>query len=62
MAEPRQLTNIMGAGRLAGVSRRTIYNWIRDNKVDYIRTAGGGIRIYIDSLWRDADGARRKAS
>jgi excisionase family DNA binding protein len=36
-----------------GVSRRTIYNWIRAGKVEYVRTAGGSIRIYADTLWRE---------
>jgi predicted site-specific integrase-resolvase len=36
------------------VSRRTIYNWISAGKVEYVRTAGGSIRIFADTLWRDA--------
>ena len=36
------------------MSRRTIYNWISAGKVEYVRTAGGSIRIFTDSLWRDA--------
>lgn len=44
----------MKACELVGVSRRTIYNWISAGKVDYVRTAGGSIRIFTDSLWRDA--------
>jgi excisionase family DNA binding protein len=38
---------------MVSVSRRTIYNWITAGKVDYVRTAGGSIRIFVDSLWRD---------
>jgi predicted site-specific integrase-resolvase len=34
------------------VSRRTIYNWMSAGKVQYVRTAGGAVRIYEDSLWR----------
>jgi len=44
----------MKACELVGVSRRTIYNWITAGKVEYVRTAGGSIRIFTDSLWRDA--------
>jgi excisionase family DNA binding protein len=44
----------MKACELVGVSRRTIYNWITAGKVEYVRTAGGSIRIFVDSLWRDA--------
>ncbi len=44
--------SIMKACELVGVSRRTIYNWIASGKVDYVRTAGGSIRIFVDTLWR----------
>ena len=44
----------MKACEAVGVSRRTIYNWISAGKVEYVRTAGGSIRIFADSLWRDA--------
>ena len=43
----------MKAAQLVGVSRRTIYNWLATGKLDYVRTAGGSIRIFVDSLWRD---------
>jgi excisionase family DNA binding protein len=49
----RKAISIMKACELVGVSRRTIYNWISAGKVDYVRTAGGSIRIFVDSLWRD---------
>lgn len=48
----RPLVSINKAGKLAGVSRRTIYNWIKLGKVEYVRTAGGPIRIYADTLFR----------
>ena len=35
-----------------GVSRRTIYNWMAAGKVEYVRTAGGAVRILEDTLWR----------
>ena len=57
----RQTLSIMKACEAVGVSRRTIYNWISAGKVEYIRTAGGSIRIFADSLWRDA-GARPSGS
>lgn len=44
--------SILQACTLAGVSRRTIYNWMRDDKVSYIRTAGGRVRIVALSLFR----------
>ena len=48
----RQTLSIMKACEVVGVSRRTIYNWIAAGKVEYVRTAGGSIRIFADSLWR----------
>jgi len=50
----RKTVSITRAGELVGVSRRTIYNWMADGKVQYIRTAGGSVRIFADTLWRDA--------
>jgi excisionase family DNA binding protein len=50
----RQTLSIMKACEAVGVSRRTIYNWISAGKVEYVRTAGGSIRIFADTLWRDA--------
>ena len=52
----RQTLSIMKACEAVGVSRRTIYNWIAAGKVQYVRTAGGAIRIFADSLWRDPAG------
>ena len=49
----RQTLSIMKACEAVGVSRRTIYNWIAAGKVEYVRTAGGSIRIFADTLWRD---------
>ena len=46
----RTRVNIAQACALAGVSRRSIYNWIAAGKVEYVRTAGGAIRIYVDTL------------
>ncbi len=49
----RKTISIMKACDLVGVSRRTIYNWITNGKVEYVRTAGGSVRIFVDTLWRD---------
>jgi excisionase family DNA binding protein len=57
----RQTVSIMKACEMVGVSRRTIYNWIAAGKVEYVRTAGGSIRIFTDSLWRQPDGLRPQA-
>ena len=52
MDTDRQTLSIMKACEVVGVSRRTIYNWMAGGKVQYVRTAGGSVRIYADSLWR----------
>jgi excisionase family DNA binding protein len=57
----RQTLSIMKACEVVGVSRRTIYNWISAGKVEYVRTAGGSIRIFADTLWRDAVAPQRPA-
>jgi len=51
----RKAISIMKACEMVGVSRRTIYNWISAGKVEYVRTAGGSIRIFVDSLWREPE-------
>jgi predicted site-specific integrase-resolvase len=43
------------------VSRRTIYNWLSSGKIEYVRTAGGSVRIFVDTLWRDPHHADRPA-
>ncbi len=49
----RKTVSIMRACYLTGVSRRTMYNWLASGKVEYVRTAGGAARIFVDTLWRD---------
>ena len=51
----RKTISIMKACELVGVSRRTIYNWIASGKVQYVRTAGGSVRIFADTLWREPE-------
>lgn len=48
----RPLVTIKQASELAGVSRRTLYNWMDRGKIEFVRTAGGNRRIYEDSLFR----------
>ena len=57
----RKTISIMKACELVGVSRRTIYNWLADGKIEYVRTAGGSVRIFADTLWRDPNDATRPA-
>ena len=58
----RQTVSIMKTCQMVGVSRRTIYNWIAAGKVEYLRTAGGSVRIFVESLWRDPNGGTRPMS
>lgn len=51
----RETVSILKACEICEVSRRTIYNWINEGKLQYKRTAGGSIRIFKDSLWKDED-------
>jgi excisionase family DNA binding protein len=57
----RKTISIMKACDLVGVSRRTIYNWLSSGKIEYIRTAGGSVRIFADTLWRDPQRSGRPA-
>jgi excisionase family DNA binding protein len=55
----RKTISIMKACELVGVSRRTIYNWLSSGKIEYVRTAGGSVRIFVDTLWRDPNRSDR---
>jgi excisionase family DNA binding protein len=57
----RKTISIMKACELVGVSRRTIYNWLSSGKIEYVRTAGGSVRIFVDTLWRDPHKSDRPA-
>jgi excisionase family DNA binding protein len=48
----RPRVNLAQACAIAGVSRRTIYYWLQLGKVEAVRTAGGALRIYADTLLR----------
>lgn len=50
--EPRlgRSVSIEQAAQLLGVSRRTVYNRIRDGKLQTIRTLGGSQRVLVTSL------------
>jgi excisionase family DNA binding protein len=51
-SEPRigRSVSLDHAAELLGVSRRTIYNRIRDGRLQTIRTLGGSQRVLIDSV------------
>jgi excisionase family DNA binding protein len=62
--EPRigRSVSLDHAAEILGVSRRTIYNRIRDGRLQTIRTLGGSQRVLIDSVndTRDAAEDRRR--
>jgi excisionase family DNA binding protein len=62
-SEPRigRSVSLDHAARLLGVSRRTIYNRIRDGRLQTIRTVGGSQRVLLDSVkgWRGQPSVRR---
>jgi excisionase family DNA binding protein len=43
------------AAELLGVSRRTIYNRIREGRLQTIRTLGGSQRVLVDSMTDSRD-------
>lgn len=57
----RKTVSIPRACELVGVSRRTIYNWIAGGKIQYVRTAGGSVRIFADTLWREPEAAAEES-
>jgi excisionase family DNA binding protein len=52
-SEPRfgRSVSIDHAAQLLNVSRRTIYNRIKDGRLKTIRTAGGSRRVLLESLY-----------
>ena len=54
--EPRigRSVSLDHAAQLLGVSRRTIYNRIREGRLQTIRTIGGSQRVLLDSVRVDA--------
>jgi excisionase family DNA binding protein len=57
--EPRlgRSVSLDQASHLLGVSRRTLYTWIRHGRVQTIRTLGGSQRVVLDSIRELAMGA-----
>ena len=54
--EPRigRSVSLDHAAQMLGVSRRTIYNRIRQGHLQTIRTIGGSQRVLLDALVRNA--------
>ena len=62
--EPRlgRSVSLDHAAQLLGVSRRTIYNRIREGSLRTVRTLGGSQRVLIDSVQNAARPARPAAA
>ena len=60
--EPRigRSVSIDHAAELLGVSRRTVYNRIRDGKLQTVRTIGGSQRVTLESV--EQQGGHRPAA
>ena len=58
--EPRigRSVSLDHAAEMLGVSRRTIYNRIRDGRLLTIRTLGGSQRVLLDSVHNDSRASR----
>ena len=52
ISEPRigRSVSLDHAAQMLGVSRRTIYNRIREGRLQTIRTLGGSQRVLLDSM------------
>ncbi len=48
----RVLLTVREACATVHVRKTTIYRWLKAGKLDVIRTVGGSLRIYEDSLWQ----------
>lgn len=61
MINGREVVSIAAACERVGVSRKTIYNWLNAGKIEAVRTAGGAVRIFADTLMKPfaADPSRK---
>jgi predicted site-specific integrase-resolvase len=53
--------SIKKAGELAGVCKKTIYNWMEAGKIEFVRNASGHVRIFASTLFKsgsDRDAAK----
>lgn len=46
----RRILKVKKAAVLARVPLRTMYNWVKADKVSYVKSPTGRIRIYLDSV------------
>lgn len=48
----REVVSVGKAAGRAGVSKRTIYTWLQNGKIEHVRSAGGRVLIFVDSLFK----------
>jgi hypothetical protein len=49
---PTAVTDIHGAAVVAGISPRTVYNWIDKGRVEVRYSPAGKVRVVLATLWR----------
>jgi excisionase family DNA binding protein len=50
LTQPRQTVTPIEAAALAGVTRTTIYAWLKAGRIEALATPTGFLRIYADTL------------
>lgn len=50
-----ELLTVTQACRFIGVSRRTLYNWMNDGRLPYVRTVSGMRRVNKEDLFLKKD-------
>lgn len=56
MIDPqRPRKNVVTIADMCGVSVRTVYRWIEDNRVEHVRTPTGRILILADTVFRTVE-------
>lgn len=58
ISQKRKTALVEQAAEMLGVSRRTIYNWMRKGMVEYVLTPNGSRRILTDTLPREKDSCK----
>lgn len=48
----REIITVQEAVKRVGMSRRTVYNWIAQGKVELVRLPSGAPRIFADTLFK----------
>jgi predicted site-specific integrase-resolvase len=51
----RSRVNVSHAARLAGVTRQTVYAWMRAGRVEWVMLPSGVRRVFVDSIFHDEE-------